>query len=52
MRLKAYSQKIDGVSIEDFKVPQEEIDAAIVSPYPDDLRSLIGARQTQSLCRE
>ena len=38
--LKAYSEKFDGVSIEDFKVPQEEIDAAYES-LSDDLKAAL-----------
>ncbi|MDU3384696.1 MAG: histidinol dehydrogenase, partial [Veillonella sp.] len=38
--LKSYSEKFDGVSIEDFKVPQEEIDAAYES-LSDDLKAAL-----------
>ena len=38
--LKAYSEKFDGVSIEDFKVPQEEINAAYES-LSDDLKAAL-----------
>ena len=38
--LKAYSEKFDGVSIEEFKVPQEEIDAAYES-LSDDLKAAL-----------
>ena len=38
--LKAYSEKFDGVSIEDFKVPQEGIDAAYES-LSDELKAAL-----------
>lgn len=38
--LKAYSEKFDGVSIEDFKVPQEEIDVAYES-LSDELKAAL-----------
>ena len=38
--LKAYSEKFDAVTIENFKVPQEEIDAAYES-LSDDLKAAL-----------
>ncbi|MDU4226364.1 MAG: histidinol dehydrogenase, partial [Streptococcus sp.] len=38
--LKAYSEKFDGVSIENFRVSQEEIDAAYES-LSDDLKAAL-----------